>query len=78
MARAGCRVVFVEMGCWRCLVLMAVKAMDGGVVGVHDHHRHSGTCRCQRIDVTGGVMASSADAVVRGENVLPTHCQVAV
>lgn len=68
----------MEMGGWCGLVLMAVKAMNGRVVGVHDNHGHGGSGRGAWIDVAGSVMASGTKAMVGQEDIVPTEHRVAV
>lgn len=54
----------MEVGGRRSFVLVAVQAIDCCVVGVHDHHRHGGSCRDGRIDVPGGVMTGGANVMM--------------
>ena len=68
----------MEMGGRRRLVPMAVQAIHGRVIGVHDYHRYRGAGGGQRVDVAAGVVAGSAEVVVGGEDVLPVHYRVAV
>lgn len=61
----------MQMGGRGGLVLMAVQAMDGSMVGVHDHHWYRGASWGQWVDVSSAVMASGAQAVMCGENIWP-------
>ena len=54
----------------RCLVPMAVEAVDHSSIAF-DNVLHRGADRNLGVDVPGGIMASSADTIVCGQDIWP-------
>lgn len=60
--------VNVEMGAGSHLVLMAVEAIDSGLVGIGDDRSYRGASRLARIDVAGGVVAGGTAPEVEAQD----------
>lgn len=60
MVESCSRVVDVQVSARRGLVLMAVQAVDDGLVGIGDDLSDCGAGCCYRIDVPGGVVTRGA------------------
>ena len=78
MAKTGGRVVDAEMGARILLILMAVQAVNRGVIGIHNHHLHSSPGWSYRVDVPAGIMTGATPTKVGGQDICKGSNRVTV